>query len=380
MCCRNTAWRAGIASRIRVFLSSGDPTRPAEHAAAAALTTAAEQSLAAGGAERAGQAEVRPPAVARVVELPPRLLTSVDLVLGIDPLPDGGVQRRRMPLRKELLVVLEVAHGASLDDHALRHVQHVRGPALQVVEDVRAVEDRGASKLRLGPEEAENPLTSVDVQIGGDLIHQVHWAWLREDLQQLTTAPLTIRKVIDLPIELHLEHVAQMLAPLRVDHLLAQQFTQLEVHEEVGPPPVATIHDLRCESRVVEAVLAQDLREAAGNQALASQDGHHGRLACPVGANHENACAPAEAERHVFEDVRQALGICVGQSSDFQNSTIFFGSNGSTSVLGDIDKGVVLSEDPILDQSVQGHPRALGDEVVVLLKILHLAALGNLRL
>merc|ERR1740129_528636 len=114
-------------------------------------------------AERPGQPEVRPATIARVLELPPGLRAAVGLVLGVNPTTDEAVERCQIALFDELLVLCDFVHATRPRHLALRHVQQMRRPALQMVEDMGAVEDRGPSDLRLSLKKAEDALARVDV-------------------------------------------------------------------------------------------------------------------------------------------------------------------------------------------------------------------------
>merc|ERR1740121_1588724 len=185
--------------------------------------TTAVAALAALAAEGARQAEVRAAAVAGVLDLAPRLRAAVGLVLGVDPSADEAVQRREVPLGRELAVLLHVRDGARPHDLALGHMEQVRGPALEVVEDVRAIEDRGPTGLGLRLEKAQDALARVDVQVRGDLVHEVHGPWLAENLKKLTPATLAVREVVDQPVKAHLQDLPEVLASCGVDDALPEQ-------------------------------------------------------------------------------------------------------------------------------------------------------------
>mmetsp|Transcript_28159 Transcript_28159/g.75123 ORF Transcript_28159/g.75123 Transcript_28159/m.75123 type:complete len:233 (+) Transcript_28159:516-1214(+) len=121
-------------------------------------------------------------------------------VLRVDPPPDRGVERRVAPLTAQLVVLLDLAKRARPHHAALRQVQQVVGPALQLVEDVRAVEDGAATLLGLGFQEPQDALTCEDVEVGRDLVHEVDGPRGGQDLQQLAAAALPVRDAVDLPV------------------------------------------------------------------------------------------------------------------------------------------------------------------------------------
>merc|ERR1719330_1357564 len=162
-------------------------------------------------AEGPCQAQVRSAAVTGVLNFPPRLRTAISLVLSVDPAADEAVEGSKVALCHELAVLWDVSHGACPHDLALGHVEQVRGPALQMVEDVGAIEDRGPPHFGLCLEETQDALPCVDVQVRGDLIHEVHRPRLAENLEELAPAPLAVREVIDQPVEAHLQDFPQVL-------------------------------------------------------------------------------------------------------------------------------------------------------------------------
>mmetsp|Transcript_96494 Transcript_96494/g.249500 ORF Transcript_96494/g.249500 Transcript_96494/m.249500 type:complete len:333 (-) Transcript_96494:606-1604(-) len=281
------------------------------------------------------------------------------------------------------MILRQLLDDARLHHLALGHVQEVGRPALQVVEDVRAVEDCGTTQLGLGTQEGEDALAREDVEVRGDLIHQVHGAWRAQDLQQLAAPTLAVGEVIDLPVQVDLQDISEVLAPLCAGDLVTKQFRELEVHEEVRPPPVTAVHHLPAHGRVVEAVLPEDAGQATADHALAAQNRHQRGLACPVGADDKDPRSPAKGDCDVLEHGWQARSVGVRQVVRLEHSALNRRHN--TCLLRSLLRicvhgRIILLEDPLAHQCIEGHSGASSNEVMVLLEVRHGAAPGNLGL
>mmetsp|Transcript_136115 Transcript_136115/g.422924 ORF Transcript_136115/g.422924 Transcript_136115/m.422924 type:complete len:583 (+) Transcript_136115:188-1936(+) len=324
------------------------------------------------------EAQGRDAAVEAAADLPPGLVV-VGAVLRVDPAPDEGVERRGVPGLAELPVLPDLGEVAVLHDPRLGHAQQVRRPALEVVEDVRAIEDRGPAELALRAHEAQDALAREEVEVGGDLVHEVEGPGGGEQLQQLAAPALAVRDLVDLPLEVDLEDVAEVPAARRRRDL-AHQVDDPQVHEEVRPPPIAAVHNILRDAGVVEGVLAQDLGEAPGDHPLAPEDGQQRGLARPVGAHDEDAGAVREGEGHLRELQGAAGHVGVGEVAGLERRPV----PGHDLVLVrqrvERHRGVVVLEDPLLHQGVERATRAVGHLLVVLRELVHAAAPGNARL
>jgi len=140
-----------------------------------------------------------------------------------------------------------------------------------MVKDVGAIEDGAAAQLRLCFQEGKDALARKDIEVRRDLIHQVYWPVRRQDFQELAAAALTIGDAIDLPVDVNLKHIGEVLAPGCLA-LLSEQIGDGSIHEELGIPPISAIHHVPSDRRIVEAILSKDLREASGNHSLSTKD------------------------------------------------------------------------------------------------------------
>eukprot|EP00438_Fugacium_kawagutii_P024817 Skav205719 [mRNA] locus=scaffold1496:62331:63035:- [translate_table: standard] len=67
-----------------------------------------------------------------------------------------------------------------------------------------AVENGRSPRLRLSSEEVQNPFTSKQIQVRGDLVHQINRPRSRQTLKKLAPASHSIGDFVDLPLHVHL--------------------------------------------------------------------------------------------------------------------------------------------------------------------------------
>jgi len=125
-------------------------------------------------AHRTSEAEIRHAAICEIKLFAPRLSISVMIVLRINKSPHPRIQWCVVAFFYELRVLSDFVEWRREHHLALGEGEHVRSPTLEVIEDVSAIEDGGSSDFALSLEKLENTLPCVEIQIGSDLVHQVH--------------------------------------------------------------------------------------------------------------------------------------------------------------------------------------------------------------
>merc|ERR1719321_247596 len=124
--------------------------------------------------------------------LTPRFRLIIFRVLRVDPVANERTQRRQVSAGDKLSILRNLIDRGVRHDLSLRKSQDVGCPAVQVIEDVRAVYNRRTAFLSLLPQEIQDSISREDVQIRRDLIHQIHRARRSKKLQELATPALPV--------------------------------------------------------------------------------------------------------------------------------------------------------------------------------------------
>mmetsp|Transcript_78988 Transcript_78988/g.229393 ORF Transcript_78988/g.229393 Transcript_78988/m.229393 type:complete len:338 (-) Transcript_78988:1017-2030(-) len=241
---------------------------------------------------------VRVPTVAAVgpgLRRPPLQPAARQVCLVLAPRP-GLLGARRLRQRGVLL-----EHPQDLQQHPLAidrdqlaihaahaHAEHVRGPTVQAVHDVRAVE-HGAARLGLLAQKSQQGLPSQDVEVGGDLVDQ-------DELRR--------------PKQLHRDlHTAHHPVRHRSDRLRRVDLENLHEPEEAGS------------QRGHVATCSHKILHPPGRQLLEAQGpprGQLGHLPLPLAAQQRHALVQlgVVVERPEAVDPHVALGEKASAAED----------------------------------------------------------------
>ena len=111
---------------------------------------------------------------------------------------------------------LKAVHRTPLLDLAQRHVHEVRRPLRQIVENVRSIHNSTLARLSLLLQESQEVVARQQVQINRNLIQQKHRPRPQQAHAQLHAAALAVAHGVQVPAEIDVEDLNQLVAALRV--------------------------------------------------------------------------------------------------------------------------------------------------------------------
>ena len=135
-----------ISSMSEVMASQGSG---ASHHRAKSLNSDANTGSTTCRHERASETKVWHPSIQAIIDFAPWFGVTITAVLGVDPPPDYGVQRRWIVTCYSFSILRNFAHWALSHNLSFGHVQELCGPSFQMIEDVSTVEDGGATHFTL---------------------------------------------------------------------------------------------------------------------------------------------------------------------------------------------------------------------------------------
>lgn len=203
---------------------------------------------------------------------------------------------------------------APLAHRAQVHVHQVRGPAGQVVEDVRGVDDGAVAGLGLALQPGQELGAREHVEVDGDLVEQEDGPGPHEAHGELHAAALAVADGAHAPARVDVEHADQLVAAgrVRVATDAAQQLDDANVgpHDGIEHPLQPQVrHALEA---VLEGVQLGHGDGARGRKALAREQAQEGGLARAVGADEQGAAARGHRQGDVGH-AKAGVGEGVGE-------------------------------------------------------------------
>ena len=187
------------------------------------------------------------------------------------------------------------------------------GPAVQSIKDVGAEDDSRAARLRFRAQKRQQRRAREDIERVGRLIEQDQLPLGQQLAEELHSPALAVRECVQLGREERCEpqYVEQLRdasrARVRRGHSCSHNLAHGQ-REAVFPVRRDEV-DAQGERRVLEGILAEDVRIAGAPLAPASDDAQKGRLARAIGAHEHDARTARHVEVDVGEDGRAPIVV-----------------------------------------------------------------------
>ena len=182
-------------------------------------------------------------------------------------------------------------------------MHQMTGPAGQIVQDMRRVDDRARPPLRLALEPLEEVAAAQQVEVDGDLVEQEDGPRAYEAHGELDAAALAVRDGVHSPAQVDVEDADELVAAVRVvgaaDRGEQGRHVDVGAHDRVEDPLEPEVGDAL--ERGAEGVDAADGDRRRGCEPLAGEEPQERRLAGAVGPDEERAAAGGQGQVDVLE-------------------------------------------------------------------------------
>mmetsp|Transcript_55455 Transcript_55455/g.104160 ORF Transcript_55455/g.104160 Transcript_55455/m.104160 type:complete len:244 (-) Transcript_55455:52-783(-) len=193
------------------------------------------------------------------------------------------------------MILFELRQWTAALDFSMREIQKVGRPLREMIKNVRGVEDRRALLFRLSSKETQEALPCKQVQVRRNLIKDVDLLLFRKAFQQLASSSLTVADGVDVPSGVDLHDINELLHTRCIEKLLTNELRNCDVEEEICSPPVATIHAIQIQGRVVKDRLPQNLAITSWDHLFPAHDGEKGGLAGSIASDYQHTAALLKA-------------------------------------------------------------------------------------
>mmetsp|Transcript_40831 Transcript_40831/g.86945 ORF Transcript_40831/g.86945 Transcript_40831/m.86945 type:complete len:251 (+) Transcript_40831:1395-2147(+) len=132
------------------------------------------------------------------------------------------------------------------------HERHVRRPQVDLIEDVRREYHRHPSLVALLREVVEEPIPAEDVQVGRELVDDRQLERLEQLEHETDLLPLSVAALVEAPVEVHAQHLDELVAPFDVvrlplgEHFRRRRVEGVRTHPlESRPSPLPPFAEVR---------------------------------------------------------------------------------------------------------------------------------------